>query len=660
MLDREYARQPLDSGTSWSLMTYSYLSGLLANQVTAPSRAAALWAAPLAAARAIAFDPADAVRWIRLSETLTELGCNRAAAVLSSQAGRLAPDDQGVRRNRIATLFNLGDIEPALALIGQATPEPGDGWYSAVRAVALQVSARGLFGPAEASALEESRHAADEAVRIEPQNLWYHRARADIRWRSGQPDLAIEDFDYLWRHSQLDQADGLSYASRAAVELGLGADAVALSEQALILAAATVEDCGDYFDRGAAFILQDKQEGVADLEAAVALVWTSVNIEYLRIRLDRLAFLIRRAGIGIDLTGITRAIDARAAQIEAGDDKPLQLLIQRELDRVAGNPHYPADVAAVASLAASLTRTWCGLALGDSSCLVVLAELAGRYPEYPELSSAAKTLAASPLPGLDQPAGTPAAAGSPAAAAAAPATTATAPAAVAAAPAAAAAPDARILEANVPRTWFAGLAEPLDHEIIKRYVPDARARLQRSTGEMLPGVIFRDDTRLEPAGFRVLVRGTVVDSGQLKADRWYCPADQRAALSPQIRAQLTPADEAAVPDSGAAPGTWTGKVRRLLTAMTGPPGSPPRRQGAAAPDQPAFPALESFPVPEHPDPLTALVAWPPAEVVARRIERAYSATEAAQGSAGGGQAAVPLPNTVGPGIGRASGGDGNG
>jgi hypothetical protein len=40
--------------------------------------------------------------------------------------------------------------------------------------------------------------------------------------------------------------------------------------------------------------------------------------------------------------------------------------------------------------------------------------------------------------------------------------------------------------------------------------------------------------------------------------------------------------------------------------------------------------LSSFPAPKDPDPLTVLVAWQPAEVVARRLELAYEAWLAAQ------------------------------
>ncbi len=113
---------------------------------------------------------------------------------------------------------------------------------------------------------------------------------------------------------------------------------------------------------------------------------------------------------------------------------------------------------------------------------------------------------------------------------------------------------------------------------------------------MLPGVNFRDDASLEPAGFRILLHGTEVAAGALDAARWYCPAHLVAALRPELRAELRGAPEAA-----------------------GPAG---------------FPVLLSLPAPGEPDPLTALVAWPPAEVVARRMELAYGTWQAARAGAG--------------------------
>ena len=134
-------------------------------------------------------------------------------------------------------------------------------------------------------------------------------------------------------------------------------------------------------------------------------------------------------------------------------------------------------------------------------------------------------------------------------------------------------PGEQVLQAYLPASWFAELEDPLEHEIIKRFVPDARARLRRRTGAVLPGVNFRDDAGLEQMGFRILLHGSVVAEGRLKPRSWYCPAHLTAALSSHARARLKSAPEAAAPT--------------------------------------ALPVLSSFPAPEDPDPLTVLVAWPP-------------------------------------------------
>jgi hypothetical protein len=406
--------------------------------------------------------------------------------------------------------------------------------------------------------------------------------RADVLLRAGKDDLAGEDFEYLWRESHLDQVDGLSFATRAAIELQLGADAVALSTRGLGIATATVGDCGDWFSHGAALALDGDTGGLAHLEAAVRLAATPYAVENLRGRLDHLAAVLRRDGSALDLTGVTGALHARSAEI-AADTRTPQARIAAELDRVARNEHHPPEVGELAALAAGLTRAWCGLALGDPEALALLDGLAAGHPEYPELAAAARALAAAPLPGLD---------------AAGDAVPPEGP-----RPAAGPAPGEQVRQTYLPASWFAGLTDPMDHPIIKRFIPDARARLRRRAGAVLPGVNFRDDAGLEPAGYRILLHGSVVAEGRLKPRRWYCPAHLTAALSLQARERLKSAPEAA----GPAP----------------------------------FPELSSFPVPEDPDPLTVLVAWPPAEVVARRLEIAYEAWQATQPGDGTGEPTRP-------------------
>lgn len=573
LLDQEYRQRPLDTGTSWSLLTYSSLYTELVQQVVPHERAESLWQAALAAARVIAFVPSDASRWVRLSQALSSLFCLRAAAVAASQADRLAPDDLNVIRSRVATLVDVGDlrdtgaIDACLARLRRAQSDNPDAWYHMIHAAAMLLSARELSGEQAAAKLEQARKAADEAVRLEPQNLYYLQVRAEIAQRSGDAELAAKDFETMWQASRLDEVSGLSYAARAATELELGADAVAVCRQVVALAKVTAGDYDDYFNRGAALLLVGDGSGMADLETAVSIAATPSGIDYVRNRTVRLAGVLRGKDAAPDLSGIVQATEARAAQIEAERQTPPSGLIAAELDRVADNRFYSPAVKRTAALAVSLIRAWCGLALGDPEALSLLAEVAARHPEYPELSSAAKDLAADPLPGMDPNQAGPSAKPQPA-------------------------PSEQVLQTYLPRSWFAGLDDPMNHELIRRFVPDARARLRRSTGATLPGVNFRDDVSLEPAGFRILLHESVVAEGWLGPDRWYLPATEGGALPADVRARLEPAPEAAGPDP--------------------------------------FPVLTAFPAPENPDPLTALVAWPPAEVVTRRLELAFASWRDAQ------------------------------
>ncbi len=403
MLDASYARYPLQVATSWSLMTHSYLASALANQAVAQPRARALWRAPIAAARAIAFDPSQAQRWVRLADTLIDLDCDQAAAVLSSHAVKLAPGDAMVQRNRVVTLTNLGQIGDARALLDQAAPDSGESWFSAVRAILLQMSARGLSGQAETGRLDEALAAANEALRIEPSNVWNHLVRGDLLVRAGKDDLAAADYEYVWRESRLDQVDGLSFATRAAIELELGSDAVALSTQALELAVATAGDYSDRFSRGAALVLDGDPQGLPYCEEAMRIAATPLAIEYLRTRLDHLTAVLHGKDSTLDLTGAARALDTRAAEI-AADTRPPLARAGAELDRIARAGHDQPEVGELAALAAALTRAWCGLALGDPDAPALLDRLAREHPEYPELAAAAQALAAAPLPGPEPPA----------------------------------------------------------------------------------------------------------------------------------------------------------------------------------------------------------------------------------------------------------------
>jgi tetratricopeptide (TPR) repeat protein len=351
LLDAGYARHPLDARTSWSLITYSYLASGLASQTAAQARARELWRAPIAAARAIAFDPSEAARWIRLAETLIDVNCLQAAAVISGHATTLAPGDPLARRNRIATLANLGQADAALALVEEVAPDPNDGWFSAVWAIVLQMSAREVSGRPGTELLDKALAAANDAVRTDPSQPWYRLVRGDLLARLGKEDLAGEDFEYLWRESRLDQVDGLGFATRAAIELRLGSDAIALSTQALELAAATTGDYSERFNRGAALVLDGDPQGLPYLDAAVRLAMTPFAIDQLHTRLGRLTAMLRSQGSALDLTGVARALGDRSAQI-AADTRTPQTLIAAELGRAAGNEHYPPEVAELAALAA--------------------------------------------------------------------------------------------------------------------------------------------------------------------------------------------------------------------------------------------------------------------------------------------------------------------
>ena len=538
-------RHPLDAATSWSLLTESYLHTQLAQTAAPDTRAAELWLAALVAARAVAFDPAEGRCWARLADAMTSLKCRRTALVLSEHARRLNSDDPPVRDAYLTALGNMALVELALSILDQGGQQTSGPWYCGVRALLLRMSADEHEDEGDAvNRTKDALKAADEAVRGQPDGLWFHQVRAGLLLDLESRDQALEEFDYMWREARLGEADGLEAAAWAAIELGLGRAAVSLGEQVVELAEATVAECEEYAIRGTARVLQSAPGGVADLLTAVNLAVSRFEISNLRRRLDRQA-----GNITVDLSEVMARIAEREAKIEADYTRPELTFVGPELDRVAVNRRYAPAVARQAALTADLTRAFTRIAGSDPDGLTDLRELAGQHSEYPELSTAAATLEVTPAPDGGQPSPAPAASQ----------------------------PEAEI---SLPPSWFAGLADPLDHDIIKRYIPDARARLQRTVGKTLPGVNFRDDASLEPGGYRITLHGAVIDEGQVNLERCYVPAELAPALDEHVRAQVVPAPDVA--------------------------------------------ELDCIPVPSRPDSLTSLVTWPAPEAVARFLERAFT------------------------------------
>src|SRR5207248_1010215 len=126
---------------------------------------------------------------------------------------------------------------------------------------------------------------------------------------------------------------------------------------------------------------------------------------------------------------------------------------------------------------------------------------------------------------------------------------------------------------------------------------NARSSSRNSTGSRRAANSARRPIRAPlprcwPAtGFRILLYGSVVGEGRLRAGRWYCPAGLEAALSPRIREELENAPEAAGREiiySDESPGLGRAKMpdRRpfgyVPAGLEEPAGPPAAGPGAAA------------------------------------------------------------------------------
>jgi len=92
------------------------------------------------------------------------------------------------------------------------------------------------------------------------------------------------------------------------------------------------------------------------------------------------------------------------------------------------------------------------------------------------------------------------------------------------------------IEVHLPPSWFEGMEDSVAEDpLLARYIPEARSRLPWT----LPGVMARDDARLEPDGYRILILGTIFEQGNLPVNADYVCPDAVPLLSEAMQARVT-------------------------------------------------------------------------------------------------------------------------
>ena len=95
------------------------------------------------------------------------------------------------------------------------------------------------------------------------------------------------------------------------------------------------------------------------------------------------------------------------------------------------------------------------------------------------------------------------------------------------------------IEINLPPSWFSGMSDAVtESPLFARYIPEVRLRLPWT----LPGVAARDDERLDPDGYRILILGGNAEEGTISLDAEYVPRDAVPLLSPAQQERLTEHD----------------------------------------------------------------------------------------------------------------------
>lgn len=550
-------RDGVSPASSWSLVTEAALHTELA-RTASPERGTHLWSAAVAAGRALAFGPSDPGRWVALAQSLNVLLRLRAAEVATRPAIALAPAGNGsAQQQRLIALANLGRNDEALPLLTIEDAERPSPWNDAVRAFMYQRD--GNLTPAV--------EAATRAVRDTPTDPWIHLVHAEALSLGGDEAEAAKEWTWLWREALLDEADGLISAARAAVELRLGADAVAIAQRAVEVERVTVSEGESRLLLGCALLLVGDTDGAADVSAGIRSSLTPRRLADIRRQLGVLA-----PNLPVDdspptfLHWVEQEIAETLSELrDRFDTRPDGESAALEIGLAANNPAYDERTRAVARLGADLAEAWCRLACGDGSGTAALRSLAAAHPEMPELADAADAAPSlmarlAPTDPVD-PVTTP------------PRTE---------HPAESEPPDqarATGLSLVLPPSWFLQ-GPPEDHRLFRQDLPAARAWVKRRLGLVLPPVRVTVDAAIEPDGFTIQLGDQEIDHGRLSPGLWYCPA----AWLPNLPEDLVKAA-----------------------------GSPDGELG-----------LTALPPASSEDPLAAVIARPPTAVIAFRVAERWA------------------------------------
>ena len=477
------ARADVNGAESWSYLTESDLRMQVSRDQDRMDRYAQEWAALLAAARAVALNPAWARPWLTLADVATACDLYRVAEAAARRAYDLG-QDEATRAGYVQALIRLRRYKEASGLLGNE----GNAWSRCIRG---QLALR--LGKAD----EAIEHFCGATIGRTWYWAWYSYICALIiigdltaaRLKSDEYMAAVAERkgERAWLyaaafnarvHGQLDAAR--EYAGLLLQAAGPG------DVRALHVMGETRLLAGDHtgWELLASALAEDPQPAAID-------AWEQQE----RHVLDTLT---AARGIDLELARPDRKMRSVHTRPHPGDS-------MAELRQLTAMPATSSEAAKAARLTEAVLRAAAGpvdqeledllLRLAAEDELAAEAESLRRYAAGPEAkdSEAAENHESADGQGAPD--------------------------------------DLPVLLLRLPTSWLPEYADPgREHQLLVRYVPVLRQRTR-----VAPHMQVAAGDELEPDGYQILARGTLLSGGRVDPGLRYGPVDALPLLPERVR-----------------------------------------------------------------------------------------------------------------------------
>ncbi len=467
---------------SWSYLTESDLRIQLSRAQDRTDRYAQERAALLAAARAVALNPAWARPWLTLADIAGACRLYQVAKAAARRAHELG-GDQATRAGYVRALIRLGLYQDALGLLGNE----GDAWSRCVRG---QVAMR----------LGQADEAIEHFVGVTIGRTWYWAWYAYIRALVIVGDLTaarLKSEEFMT--AVADRKGERAWLQAAAFDACLRGELdAALKHAKLLLQAAGPDDVKARQVMGETRLLAGDQTGWELLASGLAEDSQPKAIEEWnkqeRPVLDALA-----AAMGIDLE--FDRLYQQIGRVRTGSHPGGSVA---ELRRMADMPTASFEAAKAARLTEAALRATGAVVQKPEDLLLRLAaedelpaeaESLRRYSAGREAQDAGAAGGHESADGQDAP------------------------------------DDLPVLLLRLPASWLREYAEPgREHQLLVRYVPALRQRKRA-----VPQMQVAAGDELEPDGYQILARGTLLSGGRVDPGVRYGPVHALPLLPERVR-----------------------------------------------------------------------------------------------------------------------------